>query len=405
MAGFGLFKRLVGGGDRRHHVPRVRAAASTRVLVVDDSATIRAVLGKMLNQDGYEVLKADDGASALALARSERLDLVFLDIVMPGVSGFEVLRTLRREQATAHVPIVMISGNVQATEQFYVQRYGADDFMKKPFGREEVFERIRQLVQAGRLPARVETAPVFAPDEEVVVPPGGVSQDEWDAIPDIALPDAAYGEHKPHDLHGLHELHAAVSAPAQHMPEPVATAMPAAHEAHAVPAPRGLDGVVPPPVHEFHAARETPVVDSLVPPAPPLAPEAHAMREPQPALGAHALPVAPAPHGDAQPQPVPSPASLPGLPVAAVPSAPPVASVVAAAATVPVAPTPVPVAPAHASTTTGSPAHSALAWLASRARVLAPSHVKAAEPPVGEAHPAEATHASRADGTPPKDGA
>ncbi|HKR75198.1 MAG TPA: response regulator, partial [Rhodanobacter sp.] len=81
--------------------------------------------------------------------------------------------------------IVMISGNVQATEQFYVQRYGADDFMKKPFGRAEVFERVQQLVLAGRLPARTSTGQPL--------PPNGVSQDEWDAIPDIAMPDEPLG--------------------------------------------------------------------------------------------------------------------------------------------------------------------------------------------------------------------
>ena len=184
MAGLGLLKRLVAGGERRHSEPRVRAPVATRVLVVDDSATIRAVLGKMLSQDGYEVIGAADGESALELARSGQPHLVFLDIVLPGMSGFEVLRTLRREAATQAIPIVMISGNVQATEQFYVQRYGADDFMKKPFGRGEVFERIRQLVLSGRLPAR---APVEQP-----VPPAGMSQAEWDAIPDIAMPDEAH---------------------------------------------------------------------------------------------------------------------------------------------------------------------------------------------------------------------
>ncbi|MBA2078949.1 response regulator [Rhodanobacter sp. PCA2] len=188
MAGFGLLQRLVAGGERRHSEPRVRAPVASRVLVVDDSATICAVLGKMLTQDGYEVVKAADGESALALARSVRPHLVFLDIVLPGISGFEVLRAMRREPATQRTPIVMISGNVQATEQFYVQRYGADDFMKKPFGRGEVFERIRQLVLTGRLPAR---APVQQPQ-----PPSGVSQAEWDAIPDIGMPDEAHVAHR-----------------------------------------------------------------------------------------------------------------------------------------------------------------------------------------------------------------
>ncbi|GAB3783784.1 response regulator [Dyella agri] len=184
MAGFGLLKRLVAGGERRHSEPRVRAPVATRVLVVDDSPTIRAVLGKMLSQDGYEVIGAADGESALELARDRQPHLVFLDIVLPGMSGFEVLRTLRREAATQLIPIVMISGNVQATEQFYVQRYGADDFMKKPFGRSEVFERVRQLVLAGRLPARTSVGQPL--------PPAGVSQAEWDAIPDIAMPDEAH---------------------------------------------------------------------------------------------------------------------------------------------------------------------------------------------------------------------
>lgn len=184
MSGFDLFKRLLGGaGERRHQLPRVQAERGTRVLVVDDSPTIRAVLGKMLMQDGYEVLKAADGESALAQARSEKPTLIFLDIVMPGMNGFAVLRALRRDAATQGIPIVMISGNLQATEQFYVQRFGADDFMKKPFGRAEVFMRIQQLVEAGRLPAR---DPLLDPVQDLPE----VSQDLLDAIPDVALPDA-----------------------------------------------------------------------------------------------------------------------------------------------------------------------------------------------------------------------
>ena len=154
MATLDLFRRLLGGSERRHRLPRVLAPRGARMLVVDDSATIRAVLGKMLSQDGYAVLKAGDGETALAMARGEQPALIFLDIVMPGMNGFAVLRTLRRDPQTRAIPIVMISGNLQATEQFYVQRYGADDFMKKPFGRAEVFQRIQQLVESGRLPAR-----------------------------------------------------------------------------------------------------------------------------------------------------------------------------------------------------------------------------------------------------------
>jgi twitching motility two-component system response regulator PilH len=189
MPVFDLFKRLVGTnsapvGERRDEL-RVRASLGARVLVVDDSATIRAVLGKMLAQDGYEVLMAPDGETAVTLAQAQFPDLIFVDIVLPGLSGFAALRALRRDSRTHTTPIIMMSGNQQATEQFYVQRFGADGFVKKPFGRADVFHAVRSLVQAGRLPARVETPPVDAI-------PAGMTQEEWNAIPDIGMPDEAH---------------------------------------------------------------------------------------------------------------------------------------------------------------------------------------------------------------------
>jgi twitching motility two-component system response regulator PilH len=184
MAGFDLIKRLFGNehGERRA-VPRSGEPKEAWVLVVDDSATIRAVLGKMLAQNGHVVLKAADGESALEIARTERPDLIFLDIVMPGMSGFAVLRALRHDLLTRDIPIVMISGNLQATEQFYVQRFGADDFMKKPFGRSEVFARIEHLTRSGRLVVRQRTAEESLPVESEH------TAAEHAAIPDIAMPD------------------------------------------------------------------------------------------------------------------------------------------------------------------------------------------------------------------------
>jgi twitching motility two-component system response regulator PilH len=181
MTGIGFFKRLLGGvGANEHHEePPPQAPLGTRILVVDDSATIRAVLGRMLDQDGYAVQKAVDGESAIELARTEQPALIFLDIVLPGINGFAVLRTLRHDPLTQHIPIVMISGNQQATEQFYVQRFGADDFIKKPFGRAEVSACIQQLVRSGRLPARsaVREAPLLPVAADVV---------DVEAMPSIA---------------------------------------------------------------------------------------------------------------------------------------------------------------------------------------------------------------------------
>lgn len=158
MAGpLGLFKNLFrkeAEPAERRTAGRVDAREGLRILVVDDSSTVVAVLGKMLRQAGYEVIDAADGEQGLEAATRELPDLVFLDIVLPGMSGFAVLRALRRDPRSQHIPVIMISGNLRATEEFYGQRIGADDFMKKPFGRSEVFSRIQALVERGRLPRR-----------------------------------------------------------------------------------------------------------------------------------------------------------------------------------------------------------------------------------------------------------
>ena len=184
MTGMGFLKRLLAGAglDDAPLPACPQASLGARMLVVDDSATLRAVLGKMLEQEGYAVAAAGDGAQALELACGEPPALIFLDIVMPGMNGFAVLRALRHDPRTREIPIVMISGNQQATEQFYVQRFGADDFMKKPFGRDEVCRRIGRLVQAGRLAARGVDEPAGMPVPELVAA-------ELLEIPEIAMPD------------------------------------------------------------------------------------------------------------------------------------------------------------------------------------------------------------------------
>ncbi len=154
--------------DRRR-ATRVDAREGLRILIIDDSATVVATLGRMLRQAHYETAGAGDAETGIEFARNEKPDLVFLDIVLPGMSGFDALRALRKDEATRTIPIVMISGNAQATEQFYVRRIGADDFMKKPFGRGEVFARIQALVEAERLPRREQPMELPPEDDALVV--------------------------------------------------------------------------------------------------------------------------------------------------------------------------------------------------------------------------------------------
>ena len=128
--------------DRRVKERR-NAAPGTRVLIIDDSATIVALLRRMLRQNELATLEAGDAEAG---------------IVLPGMNGFAALRNLRTEPTTRDIPVIMISGNEQATEQFYAHRIGADDFMKKPFSRAEVFARIERLLDPDRIPRRIPVA-------------------------------------------------------------------------------------------------------------------------------------------------------------------------------------------------------------------------------------------------------
>lgn len=131
--------------ERRTH-NRINAVAGTKMLVIDDSKTVCSLLKKMLVQNQYDVSIALDGETGLKMVEELRPDLIFLDIVLPNMNGFQVLRTLRKSPLTENIPIIMISGNAQATEKYYAERIGADDFMKKPFSRYEVFHRLESFI-------------------------------------------------------------------------------------------------------------------------------------------------------------------------------------------------------------------------------------------------------------------
>lgn len=146
----------------RRNKKRLDARKGTRALIIDDSPTIVFALKKMLQSTGYVTFDAPDAEQGMALARKERPDIIFLDIVLPGMNGFAALRILRRDPLTQPIPIIMISSDERATEQFFGSRIGAEDFMKKPFSRFEVFARIERLLDADMIPRRI-LAPVPGP--------------------------------------------------------------------------------------------------------------------------------------------------------------------------------------------------------------------------------------------------
>src|SRR5579884_1525360 len=118
-----------------------------RILLVDDEHAIVESLGYALEREGYEVLEAADGSQALDLARTAPPDLVLLDVMLPGMSGFEVCRILRQE---SRVPILMITARADEPDRIVGLDLGADDYVTKPFSVREVLARVRAALRRSR---------------------------------------------------------------------------------------------------------------------------------------------------------------------------------------------------------------------------------------------------------------
>ena len=126
-----------------------------RLLLVEDDPTLRQALTFNLTREGYEVTSAADGEAGLEAARSERLDLVLLDVMLPGMSGIEVLRVLRREGVTT--PVIILSAKGDEIDRVVGLKLGADDYVAKPFSRPELLARIEAVLRRQRRePARPE---------------------------------------------------------------------------------------------------------------------------------------------------------------------------------------------------------------------------------------------------------
>jgi len=122
----------------------------TTVLVADDDSDIRELVSFKLGQAGYEVLAVGDGAEALEAARAHRPDLAILDLMMPGLSGLDVCSQLRREEATAAVPVIMLTAKAQEQDVATGFAAGADDYVVKPFSPRELVSRVQAvLARAG----------------------------------------------------------------------------------------------------------------------------------------------------------------------------------------------------------------------------------------------------------------
>ena len=122
-----------------------------RILVVEDDRTLRQALTFNLAREGYDVRVAVDGEQALAAARDPSLDLILLDIMLPGMSGLEVLRVVRGEGLTT--PVIVLSAKGDEIDRVVGLKVGADDYVSKPFSRPELLARIEAVLRRRRVAA------------------------------------------------------------------------------------------------------------------------------------------------------------------------------------------------------------------------------------------------------------
>lgn len=121
----------------------------TRILIVDDSPTETFRFKEILTKHGFEVIEASNGEEGVSMAQAELPDMVLMDVVMPGVNGFQATRQISRHEATKHIPIVIVSTKDQATDRVWGKRQGACDYLTKPIEEKQLIDVIKQHLKMG----------------------------------------------------------------------------------------------------------------------------------------------------------------------------------------------------------------------------------------------------------------
>ena len=168
-----------------------------KVLIAEDDRNIRAGLEEILSDEGYETVTAEDGTQALELYRRESPNFICLDIMMPGLNGYEVCREIRRDDPG--VPIIFISAKSEEVDKVLGLELGADDFILKPFGVREVLARIRAVTRRCIARDRQDATQQPFRMDDLDVLPAELRARRADQIVDLSLRDVKI-------LHLLHRL-------------------------------------------------------------------------------------------------------------------------------------------------------------------------------------------------------
>jgi DNA-binding response OmpR family regulator len=152
--------------------------APATVLVVDDDPVILKLLEVNFEMEGFQVVRASDGAEGLERAREVHPDIVVLDVMMPRMTGYEVAKALREDDSTAHIPIIFVTARAQSSDVERGMELGVDDYITKPFDPLDLIDRVNTLL------ARASAAAAAAAD-------GSAGSDGG---PAAGAPDAPAGE-------------------------------------------------------------------------------------------------------------------------------------------------------------------------------------------------------------------
>ena len=119
------------------------------ILIVDDSPTDTRVFSNVLERNGFTVITAESAEDGVAKAKAELPDLVLMDVILPGMNGFQATRALARDATTQHIPVIIVSTKNMETDRVWGLRQGAKDYLVKPPSERELVNRIRALLPEG----------------------------------------------------------------------------------------------------------------------------------------------------------------------------------------------------------------------------------------------------------------
>ncbi|AQS58326.1 response regulator [Desulforamulus ferrireducens] len=155
-----------------------------KILIVDDEQPIRELVRFNLEKEGFQVIQAADGNTALTMAKNDTPDIIVLDIMLPGLDGFAVCRALQQDSTTRNIPIIMLSARGEELDKVLGLELGADDYITKPFSPRELVARVKARLrrhsvenQVAEEPGRITIDKLVIDQERFMVSYDGVKQD------------------------------------------------------------------------------------------------------------------------------------------------------------------------------------------------------------------------------------